>query len=254
MRNLVSLAMVTLIFVSMAPGCRKDKTDDELKLHLSSRTTMRGEPVTAWVTGHEPDTDFEWSIGQSYYTSFIDSRLEKAGVAFTGAGKFWVQVSLTRQTESTPYAVLKDTIHVSDIMYEPRVDSTGIHSAGSEIILQPGVAPDSALVLMASTRSDFNCLNAYLFNNNNREDGKINLTYLNVWLPDAPACVEGKGPARNVFYTQQFFRDGDYPVSITLNNIVYSGTLKVSGYMSKFEFVWPHTSGVLIEPKSLIRN
>jgi hypothetical protein len=68
-----------------------------------------------------------------------------------------------------------------------------------------------------------------------------------VWLRDA--CEPLNIPAESFWQTNAYFKDGIYPVEITLNNKVFKGSLTVSHYQNHYEFNWPYTEGVVIEPK-----
>lgn len=123
--------------------------------------------------------------------------------------------------------------------------------AGDQLTLKPVIySTDSSLNFIVQTKNSYSCLDSYiLYNNASVTNSKVVTSFNGVWLRDA--CEPVNIPAVSFCQTHAYYKDGIYPVEITFNNKIYKGSLTVSHYQDHYEFNWPYTEGVIIEPKVL---
>jgi hypothetical protein len=97
------------------------------------------------------------------------------------------------------------------------------------------------------TANNYDCLNSYLLYSSASTTSNVTISFNGLWLRDA--CEPVNMPAVSFVHTYSYYKDGNYPVQINFDNKVYKGSLTVSNYQGRYEFNWPYTDGVLIDPK-----
>jgi hypothetical protein len=230
------------------------KPSEETALVLSQTEVSQGEPLIAKVVHAPAGARFIWQIpygaGMKQFSS--DSSMVKLAFSYVSGyphEKICVQVITGPDTvDFTNYC---SEIKVSAEKFEPPAslpESRVKSLAGDQLTLQPAFFGDSTLSFIVKTTNSYSCFNSYvLYNNASVKNSKIVTSFNGVWLRDA--CEPVNIPAVSFCQTRAYYKDGIYPVEITFNNKDYKGSLSVSGYQRYYEFHWPYTEGVVIEPK-----
>jgi hypothetical protein len=124
--------------------------------------------------------------------------------------------------------------------------------AGDQLTIQPVIySTDSSLGFIAKTSKNYSCLNSYMVNSGSSTSNSVSLSFRDVWFGNN--CEPVNMPVTSFYSMHHYYWDGIYPISIYFDNKLYTGSFTVSKYQSKFEFNWPYTTGVLIDPKVLGR-
>jgi len=229
-------------------------------LQLSQTEVSRGEPLTAQVFNGPTDGRVVWDFPvnarvlkyyspDSAYVNLTFSDLENSTKE--------ICVRVYDGPNADTYTTLCKEIKVTNERFAPpaplpadRVESL----AGDQLTLKPAIySTDSTLNFIVETKNWYSCMNAYVnYNNASAANSIVSIAFNGVWLPNS--CVGAKIWAVSLCSTYSYYKDGNYPVEITFNNKVYKGSVTVSQYQSKYEFNWPYTEGIIIEPKVLERR
>lgn len=246
------------IFLIMLSCCGKPGTGPFLQ--LSQTEVSRGEPLTAQVFNGPEGGRIVWQfpynahvlkyyVLDSNYVNLTFSDLENS------TKEICVRVYDGPNTDTT-YTTLCKEIKVTSERFAPpaplpadRVESL----AGDQLTLQPVIYPtDSTLNFIVETKNWYSCMNSYVnYNNASVENSNVSIAFTGVWMPYS--CVGAKIWAVSLCSTYSYYKDGNYPIEIAFNNKVYKGSVTVSQYQRKYEFNWPYTEGIVIEPKVLER-
>ena len=228
-------------------------------MELSQTEISRGEPLTAQVFNFPMDARLEWQFPVNarvlkYYTS-SSNQVNLTFSELENSTKL-ICVKVYEGPDTATYSTYCKEIKVNNERFAPpaslpedRVKSL----AGDLLTLRPVIYPtDSSLNFIVETKNYYSCLNSYVFYNNaSVKNSVISISFNGLWLPYS--CKPALISAVSLCQTYSYYKDGNYPVEITFNNKVYKGSLTVSKYQSKYEFNWPYTEGIVIEPKVLER-
>jgi hypothetical protein len=247
----IKLASI-ITFLIILSCCRKPT--EETALVLSQTEVSDGEPLIAKVVHAPAGARFIWQItdGAQMKQFSSDSSMVKLTLSHLFRNPYKICVKVVTGPDSTDATTYCSEIKVREERFEPpaSLPETSVRSlAGDQLTLKPVLySADSSLDFIVQTKNSYSCLNSYiLYNNASVKNSKIVTSFKGVWLRDA--CEPLNIPAVSFCQTHAYFKDGIYPVEITFNSIVYKGELTVSSYQQYYEFHWPYTEGVVIEPK-----
>jgi hypothetical protein len=201
----------------------------------------RREPVIFTLTGDLPPANYRWKVTPMEYI-FINKGSVSTAITFDKAGTYTV--------------VAQDSITLDSVFISVEV-GTGIYrdvqeslTADEVISVTPITYADSAshLDFSAITKNNYSCSN----NSLTYSLGKNGDTYfINFREVNVPAgCSGDASKAKNdIIFYWPVSENKTYNLEITLNNVTYSGTFERKG--TKYEFIWPYTTGVILTKKSL---
>jgi hypothetical protein len=230
------------------------KPNEETALALSQTEVSDGEPLIAKVVHAPAGARFIWQIpyGAQMKQFSSDSSMVKLTLSHLFRNPDKICVKVVTGSDTVDFTTYCSEIKVREKRFEPpaSLPETSVRSlAGDQLTLKPVIySSDSSLSFIVQTKNSYSCLNSYiLYNNASVTNSKLVTSFNGVWLRDA--CEPINLPVVSFCQTNAYYKDGIYPVEITFNNKVYKGDLTVSGYQRYYEFHWPYTEGVVIEPK-----
>ncbi|MDF2187183.1 hypothetical protein [Paraflavitalea sp. CAU 1676] len=229
-------------------SCQKDQ-QGEPELLVSATDVKFGELVTAKVVNARPGTTIDWhSRCYQVFDSLTDGT--KAKMFFVWNEKDSIKVTLYQNGQ--PYASFTKYLK---IIQEPfQLDNTiPGHSAGSlngkRLSIHPFISYfDSTLAFLVNTSDSYDCLNSYILTDAETFCKKIDVSFSEVWVRGD--CEKGTLQASRILYTHTYYSDGLYPINIKVGSKTYTGSLKVTGFATKYEFLWPHDE-VSISPTNI---
>jgi hypothetical protein len=249
----VTAAVFTLIFLSC---CKKPAT--EMRLELSADKISVGEPLIAKVVNAPAGAHFTWKLPNWAMVLQYSTDSSMVKLAYTVLAKGYNNTICVLVNNGI------DSVSAGGFCKEPAWENNEKYTApasipgnklksleGDQLTLRPYFHGDSTLTFIAGTSKNYGCLNSFILYDNASDNSKIALSFNNVWLRDA--CEPVNLPAISTCFTKIYYNDGSYPIEINFNKKVYKGNLTVSKFQGRFEFYWPYTEGVLIEPKLISR-
>jgi hypothetical protein len=250
MKGKLAVGIILLALMQLV-ACERNNVDiaaDKVKssklngLEASKVTGIkRKEPVIFTLTGDLIPANYRWKVTPMEYI-FINKGSVNTAITFDKAGAYTV--------------VAQDSITLDSVFISVEV-GTGIYqdvqeslTADEVISVTPVTYADSALHLgfSAITKNNYSCSN----NSLTYSLGKTGDTYfINFREVNVPAGCSGEpSKAKNdIMFYWPVSENKTYNLEITLNNTTYSGTFERKG--TKYEFTWPHTTGVILTKKSL---
>ena len=233
------------------------KPVNEMALELSETDISRGEPLIAKVANAPAGARFEWQF--PYRANVLefsaDSSIVKLTFSDLGINSYDLCVKVYPGHDTAAITTFCSEVKTNAEKFEPpaSIPDNQIKSlAGDRLTLQPVLySTDSTLNFIVHTARNYTCLNSYLLYTNASTTSNITISFNGLWLRDA--CEPVNMPAVSFVHTYNYYKDGNYPVEINFDNKVYKGSLTVSKYQGRFEFNWPYTDGVLIDPKVVTR-
>jgi hypothetical protein len=229
-----------------------------MRLELSAYKIKEGEPLIAKVVNAPAGVHFTWkfpdrAIVLQYSTD--SSMVKLAYTAFDKWANNTICVLVNKGVDTvTATGLCKTPAWDDNEKFTPpdSVPENKIRSlAGDQLTLQPYFHGDSTLTFIVSTDKKYSCFNSYILYDNGSSKNQIALLFNYLWLRDA--CEPVNLPAVSTCFTNAYYKDGTYPIEIAFDKKVYKGTLNVSKFQGLFEFNWPYTEGVIIEPKRIGR-
>lgn len=250
------IKLTSIIAFLIILACCK-KPPEETELVLSQSEVLSGEPLIAKVIDAPAGARFIWQfpygVGMKQFSS--DSSMVKLAFSDLSGYPFKdICVKVVTGADTVDFTTYCSGIKVSAERFEPpaSLPETSVKSLVSDhLTLKPVFFGDSTLSFIVRTANSYSCFNAQILYNNASDTNSIVISFNGVWLRDP--CEPLNIPAVSFCQTKIFYTDGTYPVEITFNNKVYQGSLTVSDYKGHFEFHWPYTEGVVIEPKVIDR-
>ena len=248
------IKLISIVAFLIILSCCKKPTE-ETALVLSQTEVLRGEPLIAKVVHAPAGARFVWQIpyGAGIKQFSSDSSMVKLVFShLSGYQHEEICVKVVTGPDTVDFISYCSEIKASDERFAPpaSLPETRVKSlAGDQLTLKPVIySTDSTLNFIIQTANSYSCFNSYvLYNNASVGNSVIATSFNGVWLRDP--CEPLNIPAVSFCQTNAYYTDGTYPVEITFNNKVYKGSLTVSHYRQYYEFHWPYTEGVVIEPK-----
>jgi len=136
-------------------------------------------------------------------------------------------------------------ITVTDSTYIPPSTLDTLPLTGDQIILTPVRDSNRVLFLEVQTKNSYDCFPTLMYSTMTSTDS-IGVNFSGV-VAGSPSG--GCGGVQNQAYSYLIFSqlpDGAYTFTVTLNGVVYRGTLTVTD--TNYTFTWNYTSGVTISP------
>ena len=243
---------VTILLIIFLSCCKKPAT--EMRLELSADKLSVGEPLIAKVVNAPAGAHFTWKFPDRAMVLQYSTDSSMVKLVYTAFDK-WANNRICVLVNKGV-----DTVTAVGLCKEPGWDNNEKYTApasipanklksleGDQLTLRPYFHGDSTLTFVVSTSKNYSCLNSFILYNNASDVNKLTLSFNNVWLRDA--CEPVNLPAISTCFTKAYWNDGTFPVEISFNNKLYKGNLVVSKYHTVYEFSWPYTEGVIIEPK-----
>lgn len=253
MRTIKSIGPIVVVLIIILSCCKKSAKGPHLV--LSKDKLALEEPLIAKVIDAPAGARYEWEMpyGVPILQYAKDSSMVKLAFVRTIDASDPICVKVFSGSD-TVYTDCK-TVEVNSKRFnQDTLDGSKAHqlTPGDQIIVQPVIyATDSSLNFILKTSKNYSCLNSYLYSDITFENLGIGMSFRWVWFSND--CEPVNMPVASYTSTYHYYRDGTYPITIHYDNKNYSGSLTVSKYQSRFEFNWPYTTGVLIEPKVLGR-
>jgi hypothetical protein len=241
----------TAVLIILLSCCTKPA--NEMALELSATDLSRGEPLIAKVTNAPAGARFEWQFPYSAHVLEYSADSSKVKLTFSDleVNSYDLCVKVHSGPDTGAITTFCNEIKTNAEKFEPPAslpDNSIKSLAGDRLTLQPVFyATDSTLNFIVHTANNYTCLNSCLLYSNASTNRNITISFNGLWLRDA--CEPVNMPAVSFVHTYSYYKDGNYPVQINFDNKVYNGSLTVSKYQGRYEFNWPYTDGVLIDPK-----
>jgi hypothetical protein len=246
-----------IILLSIILSCCH-KPAEETSLELSQNVGLRGEPLIAKVVNASAGARFIWKFpDHARLLQFSeDSSLVKFTFSELDNYTYTICVTVCSDADATTGSTFCKEIKADSGKFTPPAslpESVVKSLAGDQLILQPVLYPtDSTMNFIVRTNKKYTCYNSYvLHNNTSLSNNNITMSFNGVWMRSN--CEPANAAVISFSHTYCYYKDGNYPVEMTFNNKVYKGSLKVAGWRGYYEFNWPYTEGVVIEPKIIAR-
>jgi hypothetical protein len=251
MKHLLTAISILLALLS----CRKPDAPSDPRLVLSETTVLRGEIVTATVTGVPAGATLSWEFPYGCVPN-AQPDSSKVSLFHTEPGEYQLKVHLNKNGKTI--ASFSSPIQVKQHYYVS--DSTLVNHffpAGEELALTPTIGTaDSSLTFIIHTTSKKYVLNTYIVTRDwsvFNQKIKFSLIGLQMKQNNEPPKLR----SASAHFTGQWYEDGTYPIEIYFNKQVYKGIYKVSNYRKtneKHEFVWPYSSGLVFVKNTITRD
>jgi hypothetical protein len=252
MKNLIyGIAALVLVFFAIS-ACNKygNLPGGTGKLVASSYKVDINQPDSLLLSGAKTTDTVHWSVSPAGFDSII-TKNNVAEIFFKKAGVYKV---LAIDPPLSPASV---SITVLDSVYRPVTTYSYLPLTGDQITLVPHfynnpTADSSYLSFVAQTKKSY-CGISKLVVADSLINNKYGVNFLYVSQPSP--CVIGQSPIAAVInFTQNLpvsLPNGTFPLSVTLNNTTYTGSIVVTS--SNITFNWNYTSGVIISPMQISR-
>lgn len=221
---------------------------------LSAARVQLGQPLIATL---EPAGVFpiRWTCPFISGMAHVTPAGKMAMYLFEQPGNYTIEaaslgIDIASVTDSSRIGV-----YVSDTIYQPvgpAQDSLSLQ--GDQVSLTPSVDSSGNLVLLAQTKNTYGCLPNLVYSITTGSDGTggivVNLQEVVANGPNGCHVVEN--PASAYLFCPSptsLWAPGDYPLSVTLNGAIYTGTITVTA--TGYSFQWSYTSGVTITPSTI---
>lgn len=250
MKGKLAVGIILLALMQLV-ACERNNVDlaaDKVKssklqgLEASKVTGIkRKEPVIFKLSGDLSPANYRWKVTPMEYI-FINKGSESTTITFDKAGSYTV--------------VAQDSITLDSVFIHVEV-GTGIYQdvqeifASDEVIsITPITYADSVshLDFSAITTNNYSCSNNALTYVSGKNGDTFFINFAAVLIPASCSGEDSKAKSDILFYWP-VNENKIYNLEITLNNITYKGTFERKG--GKYEFTWPHTTGVIMTKKSL---
>jgi hypothetical protein len=151
----------------------------------------------------------------------------------------------------------KNALKTSDTIVKTPPDTAQLVAlTGDKITLSPGyyqnTAGDSIGISFNAATTNRYCSNGLLkFHNAVDAINNFSIAFLNI---QEPLVCHGTGDipmVAPVSFQRSYLVNGSYPLKVTLNGTIYTGSIVVSA--SAITFNWNYTAGVVISPKTISR-
>lgn len=246
------IKLIPIVAFLIILSCCK-KSTEETALVLSQTEVSEGEPFIAKVVNAPADARFIWQIPYGAGIRQFSSDSSMVKLAFFHLGGYpheEICVKVVSGADTVDFTTYCSEIKLNAGRFEQpaSLPETSVKSlVGDQLTLKPIFFGDSSLSFIVQTANSYSCFNSQILYNNASVANSIAFSFNGVWLRDP--CEPLNIPAVSFCLTNVYYTDSTYPVEITFNNKVYKGSLTVSDYQGYFEFHWPYTEGVVIEPK-----
>lgn len=253
MCTIKSMTPIVVALIVILSCCKKPAKDAFLA--LSKDEVALQEPLIAKVVNAPAGARFRWQIpyGVPVLQYSQDSSMVKLAFATGIDNRNSICVNVFSGSDSIGITYCKD-VKVDSATFNPDPLSNSVHEiiAGDQLTIKPVLySTDSSLGFIMKTSKSYSCLNSYLLNNGSSTYNSVFLSFGDVWF--SKDCEPVNMPVTSYYSTHHYYWDGIYPISIQFDNKLYTGSFTVSKFQGKFEFNWPYTAGVLIEPKVIER-
>lgn len=216
------------------------------RLDVSLTRVQLGQPLIATL---HPTAVFpiRWSA-QRPSMSHVTPADRQAMFLFEQPGYYYIMadalgIDIASVTDSS-YV----TIYVTDTIYKPTGPAQDTLSlTGDQVSLTPTLDSNANLILLAQTKNTYGCLPnlVYSISTGSNGTGGISILFQEVVSNGPGNCTEVMNPASAYVFppspTSQW-PDGSYPLSVSLNGVVYTGTLTITD--KSYSVSWNYTSGV----------
>jgi hypothetical protein len=251
MKKLMFGSFALLLVILVISACNKfgdlGGNGSNSKLVASSYKVKRYQPDSLLLNGAKATDSVHWSVTPSGYDSLI-TKNNAAVVFFKKAGVYQVKAT----DAGVPATV---SITVSDSVYHPLITYWYTQLTGDQITLVPHYVTghDSSFLQFVAQTKNYYCGTSRLMEADSLIGGKYGIRFLDAMQPNP--CVIGESPIAAVisFANNQPapLPNGTFPLSVTLNNTTYTGSIVVTS--ATITFNWNYTAGVLISPMHINR-
>ena len=231
-------------------GCNKNgllPTNGQLS--ASSLNAEIHQPDSLKLVGAGSADSVKWSINPAGFDSLI-TKNNTALVFFKKSGNYTV----TAIDKGIPASI---TIKVNDSVYHAKQQYVTVPLTGDQITLVPhyykSQSSDSTLVYFVAQTKNSYCGSGNINFADSVVNSIYNLGFISVTEPSP--CVIGTSPiGTSIFFNikqPQLLANGNYALTVTLNNTTYTGSFDVTS--SNITFNWNYVAGVTISPKQISR-
>ena len=252
MKNLIYGILALALAAFTITACNKygNLPGESGKLVASSYKVDINQPDTLLLSGAKTTDTVHWTVTPAGYDSII-TKNNVAEVFFKKAGVYQVQAI------DAPMAPANVSITVADSIYKPVITYSYSSLTGDQITLVPhfynNPGADSTYLSFVAQTKNYYCGSGKLLFTDSLMNNSYGILFQSVKQPSP--CTIGEIPIAAVInFTQNVpnpLPNGTFPLSVTLNNTAYTGSIVVT--TSTITFNWNYTSGVLISPKQISR-
>jgi len=271
MKKLTFTMLAAILAFFIIQSCRREITpigDGSLK---ASKTIIGvGYIDTLLFTGATATDSVQWTVTPTDYTS-ITTKANTARVVFDKAGTYTVTAKKNngksagisiKVVDNAPIIYNDTSTTKSDITTTSTLDTVKIEPIKTDIYLKKSFrrnpdGPGTSINLTPYINvTNYYCLKALLqYKATITDDNHFNLVVINV--RESKGCTilpppAGAPPTEPPFTTAQYdvfvkkyIEFGTYPLTVTVNNVTYTGSVTISEL--KVTFYWPYTSGVIMQ-------
>lgn len=258
MKGKLAVGIILLALMQLV-ACERNNVDvaaDKVKssklngLEASKVTGIkRQEPVIFTLAGNLTPANYRWKVTPMGY-SVINKGSESTAITFHKAGSYRVvaQDSITLDSVFISVEIGSEIYQDESVAIDQDVKES--LTADEVISLTPIFHADSAahLDFSAITKNNYSCSNNSLTYSLGKNGDTYIINFLDVNVP--AGCSGDPSKAKNdVILYWPVSENKTYNLQVTLNNKTYNGTFERKG--AKYEFTWPHTTGVILTKKSL---
>lgn len=247
--KIIRLIIALFLFLIMFNACKKENSSLPPVINLNaSKTTniQKGEPVTFTLPNVPAGDSVKWNVSPSLNTRLSVGSGNVASILFDKQGKYIVTAAYANNTASR-------TVNVGDVVYGlDTAKYTIVPLTDDQITLTPSISAnqsDSALIITATTTNKYSCLNNFISTDIKYSPNAYAVNFTGSSYPTYN-CTAGQIVSTASFYLMSIY-DGQYALSVTLNNTVYSGSYIKKG--GNYTFTWSYTSGILLSPLSITK-
>jgi hypothetical protein len=256
--------MTTLMLVAIIiSACNKINNPVLIGKLIASKAEVKiNEPDSLTLVGATLTDSVTWSVVPAGFSALAHQG-GKARVVFTKAGYYVVTAKKTGGIPANvKIKILTDSVsnpshptHPGDTVTNPSDTIKLVPLTGDKITLSPGfsqnAARDSVSISFNAKTTNLYCSNGILqyqaivdYNKN------FSIDFINVREPKVcRGTTDIPMAASPVAMRHVNLANGSYSLKVTLNGVIYSGTIVVSA--TNITFNWNYTSGVVISPKIL---
>lgn len=221
---------------------------------LSTERVQLGQPLFATVAPAQV-VPIRWTSPVINGMSHVTQAGKMAMYMFEQPGFYVVKAaSLGVDTASvTDSSTIQ--VYVTDTIYQPTGPAQDTLSlVGDNVSLTPTLDSAANLIFLAQTTNTYGCLPSLVYSITTGADGTGGITIdLQEVVANGPdGCHEVENPASAYLFcpspTSQW-GPGNYPLSVLLNGVTYTGTLTITA--DAYSFSWNYTHGVTITSSQL---
>ncbi len=252
MKNLTYGIFAFFLLTLVMQGCKKSGlTFTKGQITAAKLTLDLNEPDSLILVGAVNDS-VQWSVTPASANTLFKIK-NIAILKFSAAGSYTVTATTNSGTTASVSITVTNNVYVPSPVY-----TVVSYDPVEQITMVPmltTVNGSKTMYFAAQTSKIYACGNSIPMLTKSSNGNNLSINFLGIKRPDPLTCLVTNTPlpAENAYFfsagTALSFTPGTYPLTVTLNNVTYTGSIVITA--TDMTFNWNYTAGVIIAPNHL---